>query len=190
MVSFGEKGTCREIKKIRLYTEMDKIAEYFRFLIFFSSFLFPFFFFRIHRWIRSEEEQSGIIINRSKGNNIVPFLEKIFEQCMLRRDNIFHLAIEKSNTRKKKEKRGIESPGDTDGPCATAKLRNSFSIRSRPRREKRILCYIPSMKFTDRDPIDPSFVHFFYILSNSSPPLLFLAFFFETDLKRSEKRRR
>lgn len=46
------------------------------------------------------------------------------------------------------------------------------------------------MKFTDRDPIDPSFVHFFYILSNSSPPLLFFAFFFETDLKRSEKRRR
>lgn len=103
MVSFGEKGTCREIKKIRLYTEVDKIAEYFRFLIFFSSFLFPFFF-RIHRWIRSEEEQSGIIINRSKGNNIVPFLEKIFEQCMLRRDNIFHLAIEKSNTRKKRKK--------------------------------------------------------------------------------------
>lgn len=159
MVSFGEKGTCREIKKIRLYTEMDKIAEYFRFLIFFSSFLFPFFF-RIHRRIRSEEEQSGIIINRSKGNNIVPFLEKIFEQCMLRRDNIFHLAIEKSNTRKKKGKKGIESPGDTDGPCATAKLRNSFSIRSRPRREKRILCYIPSMKFTDRSFFRPLFLYF------------------------------
>lgn len=45
MVSFGEKGTCREIKKIRLYTEMDKIAEYFRFLIFFLLFFFLFFFF-------------------------------------------------------------------------------------------------------------------------------------------------
>lgn len=76
---------------------------YFRFLIFFLLFFFLFFF-RIHRRIRSEEEQSGIIINRSKGNNIVPFLEKIFEQCMLRRDNIFHLAIEKSNTRKKRKK--------------------------------------------------------------------------------------
>lgn len=89
---------------------------------------------------------------------------------------------------KKKEKKGIESPGDTDGPCATAKLRNSFSIRSRPRREKRILCYIPSMKFTDRDPIDPSFVHFFYILSNSSPPLLFLVFFFRNRSKAVGKK--
>lgn len=98
---------------------------------------------------------------------------------MLRRDNIFHPRDRKKQYSKKKgKKKGIESPGDTDGPCATAKLRNSFSIRSRPRREKEdsVLHSVDEIHRStgpDRSFFRPLFL---YILSNSSPsrPLLFL----------------
>lgn len=86
---------------------------------------------------------------------------------------------------KKRKKKGIESPGDTDGPCATAKLRNSFSIRSRPRREKEdsVLHSVDEIHRStgpDRSFFRPLFL---YILSNSFPSLVlfssssFLLFF-------------
>lgn len=155
----------REIKKIRLYTyEIDKIVVYFRFLIFFFLLLFVF---RIHidRQIRFEEQQSGIIIG-ARGTISFHFWKKYLNNVCSDGTIFFIWRSKKAILEKKRreKKKGIESPGDTDGPCATAKLRNSFSIRSRPRREKRILCYIPSMKHSpigiDRSLFRPLFLYF------------------------------
>ena len=117
---------------------------------------------------------------------------------MLRRDNIFHPRDRKKQYSKKKGKKKESNHLVTR--TGLAPLRNfviPFRFDHDHGEKKRIPCYIPSMKFTDRrDPIDPSFVHFFSIFylilsppSSSSLPLPF-SFFFETDPERSEKKKR
>ena len=92
---------------------------------------------------------------------------------MLRRDNIFHPRDRKKQYSKKKGKKKESNHLVTRSGLAP--LRNfviPFRFDHDHGEKKRIPCYIPSMKFTDRrDPIDPSFVHFFSIF------YLFLLFF-------------
>lgn len=105
---------------------------------------------------------------------------------MLRRDNIFHPRDRKKQYSKKKGKKKESNHLVTR--TGLAPLRNfviPFRFDHDHGEKKRIPCYIPSMKFTDRrDLIDPSFISLFlYILSNSFPSLVlfssssFLLFF-------------
>lgn len=104
---------------------------------------------------------------------------------MLRRDNIFHPRDRKKQYSKKKGKKKESNHLVTR--TGLAPLRNfviPFRFDHDHGEKKRIPCYIPSMKFTDRrDPIDPSFVHFFSIFYLILPPLVlfssssFLLFF-------------
>lgn len=98
---------------------------------------------------------------------------------MLRRDNIFHPRDRKKQYSKKKGKKKESNHLVTR--TGLAPLRNfviPFRFDHDHGEKKRIPCYIPSMKFTDRrDPIDPSFVHFFsifYLILPLPRPLLFL----------------